>query len=364
MSKSDTISSKQLIFIITGAQIAVGVFSLPRLASAEAGQDAWIAVLLGALVPFLGLLIIERLGRRMPEAGFVSMNHQLFGYWLGSGMVFLFIAYVVLFQAAVVRLFSEITSIFLLPRTPLSVIVLLVIIEAVYVINKGARVVARVNEILFWIVLPLLFLVMTALVNADYTNLLPIGEAGFTGIARGALTSSYAYAGIEVLLVFYFLVGRKEEVVKAGMIALGFTTMVYLIVTLVCLLVWDNELMQIINWPVLSILKTLKFPVLERPELFMLVVWMGLSVRPTMNMGFAAAYSLSELLHVDRDKYFHRVVLFIALLIYIMALIPANLIVTFKWADYVGYGFLLAGLFYPLFMLIMAVIRGKEAGNA
>ncbi|MFB5066661.1 MAG: GerAB/ArcD/ProY family transporter [Candidatus Wallacebacter cryptica] len=221
--------------------------------------------------------------------------------------------------------------------------------------------VARLNEVLFWIILPLLFLIMVPLVNADVTNLLPVGGVGFKAIARGALPSGYAYAGIEVLLVFYFLVRQKGEVIKAGILGVGWTILVYLIVTLVCLLVYSSEIIQIINWPLLTVLKTIAFPVLERPEFFMLAVWMGVGVRPIINMGFAAAFSLSEVLHIKRDKYFHLVVLAIALLMYILALLPANLIIAFKWAEYSGYTFLLAGLLYPLLMLAVAVIRGKGA---
>lgn len=363
MNNTDSITSKQLIFIIIGSQIAGGIFSLPRLVSAAARQDAWIAAFLGVMFPLLILLIIERLGRRMPESNFVNMNQRLLGPWLGSCMVFLFIVYVIFFQAVVVRIFSEITNVFLLPRTPLPVIVLLVMLGAVYVINKGARVVARVNEILFWVILPSLLLILTSLVNADYTNLLPVGEAGLSRIARGTLSSSFAYGGIEVLLVFYFLVNRKEEVIKAGILGLGFTALVYMVFTLIALLVLGSETMQLMNWPVLTLLKTVKFSVLERPELLMLVIWMGLGIRPTINLGFSAAYSLSEVLHLQRDKHFHLAVLFIALLIYILALLPSDIVTAFKLGEYAGYAFLLGGIGYPLLMLIVAVLRRKEAKN-
>jgi hypothetical protein len=119
-----------------------------------------------------------------------------------------------------------------------------------------------------------------------------------------------------------------------------------------------------INWPVFTVFKTVRFPVLERPEIFVLVIWMGVGIRPAMNMGFAAAYSLSEVLQIQRDKYFHLVVISIALPIYILALLPANLIIAFKWVEYAGYTFLLAGLLYPLLMLVIAIIRGKEAQSA
>ncbi|NLT21210.1 MAG: endospore germination permease [Syntrophomonadaceae bacterium] len=364
MNSTDTITSKQLIYIIIGAQIGMGVFSLPRLAGMEAHQNAWLAVFLGGLLPFLILFIIERLGRRMPESGFVAMNQLLFGRWLGSVMVFLFVVYIIFFEATVVRMFTEVTSAFLLPRTPLPVIAFIAMLAVVYAINKGARVVARLNEILFWIILPLLVIIMIPLAGADYTNLLPVGEAGLKSIARGALSCSTAYAGIEVLLVFYFLVRQKGEIIKAGILGLGYTMLVYVLVTVICQVVWGNNFIQTLNWPVFTVFKTIRFPVLERPEIFMLAVWMGVGIRPTMNMGFAAAYSLSEVLHVKRDKYFHLVVIAIALPVYILALLPPNLIIAFKWAEYAGYTFLLAGLFYPLLMLVVAVIRGKEAQSA
>ena len=50
MNNTDTITSKQLIFVIIGAQIGMGLFSLPRLVSTEAHQDAWLAVLLGSFI--------------------------------------------------------------------------------------------------------------------------------------------------------------------------------------------------------------------------------------------------------------------------------------------------------------------------
>ena len=96
VNRADFVTSRQLAYIIIGAQVGIGIFSLPRLASAEARQDAWIAVLLGALLPLVILFIIDRLGRRMPQSGFVVMNQQLFGPWLGTAMVILFIIYIIL----------------------------------------------------------------------------------------------------------------------------------------------------------------------------------------------------------------------------------------------------------------------------
>lgn len=364
MIRNDPISSKQLIYIIIGSQIGVSVFILPRLAVDGARQDAWLAVLLGVLLPFLVLFIIERLGRRLPKSNFVIMNQQLFGRWLGSGIIFLFIFYMIFVQSTIVRIFSELTSVFLLPKTPLPVIMLSIILAAVYIISGGARVIGRLNEILFWVIFPLSFIIFAPLINADYTYLLPVGEAGLAGLSRGILATSTAYAGIEVLLIFYFLVSDKKKVLKAGLLGLAWTCFFNISVTLVCLLVWGSEMITMINWPALTVLNSVEFSFLERPEIFILSVWLAVGTRPVFTIGFAAAYSLSEVLRIDRTKYFPAAAIAIALPIYILALLPKNLIVAFKWSEYAGYFFIFFGLFYPLLMLSSAVIQNKEDQNA
>ncbi len=363
MNKSDSVSSTQLFYIITGAQIGIGIFALPRLVSAHAQQDAWIAVLIGALLPLLSLFIIVNLGRRMPGSNFVTMNQQLFGRWLGTIMIFLFIFYIIFFESTVIRIFSEITSIFLLPRTPLTVIIFTVVLTAVYIMNKGAQVVARLNAIFFWIMIPLVFLGLSALVHADYTNLLPVGEANFKALARSALSSATSYAGIEVLLVFYFFIQQKERILKVGLLSLGWTVFVYLLVTVICLLIFGADFMQMNNWPVLTAFKTISFALFERPEIIALALWLVVGIRPIMNLGFAAVYSLNEVLQVNRDKYFYLSVIAIALPMFILALWPQNLLIAFKWSEYAGYLFFLGGLLYPLLMLAIAVIRKKEIDN-
>lgn len=364
MNNAESITSKQLIFVIIGAQIGMAVFSLPRLVSAEACQDACISVALGALVPLLQLLIIERLGRRMPDLNFFGMNKLLFGRWLGSALVVIYVAYVIFLQGTLVRVFAEITVIFLLPHTPIPVVALTVAMTIIFIVSQGARVVARLNEILFWIILPLVFLFMVPLFkNSDYTNLLPVGGAGIKAIALGIPPSFNAFSGTEVLLVFYSLVKRKDEVLKAGLLGTSYTAMIYLLVTVESLLIWGPEMIQTFIWPVITVFKSTKVWVIERPELILLTVWTSVGIRPAMTNGFAAFYALSDVLHVNREKYFHWVVMAGTLAMFTVALLPGNLLVTFKLTEIVGYVFLWTSLLHPLIMLVFSLFRGKEVKN-
>lgn len=354
------ISSKQLIFIIIGTQIATGVFSLPRIASAQAGPDAWIAVLLGALVPLASILFIERWARIKPELGFAEMLQFSLGKPLGYGSVLIFLAYVVYMESLAVRLFAEISSIYLLPSTPLPVIVFLVMAGVVYVINKGARVIGRINELIFYMFLILLGTLLLPLGQGDYTNILPVGQAGWAAISQASLATAFVYSGTEVLLVFYSLVSRKDEVLKAGITAVALTTGIYLTMTVITLLVYGADLLQGILWPGFAMLSILKIPIVQRLEYFFLAFWMGLGIRPTINMGFAAAFSLSELFNIDRSKYFHYIILVIGGAIYAGALLPGDIYEALQWMEYAGYGYLAIGLVFPLLLWLVALLRGKK----
>jgi spore germination protein (amino acid permease) len=354
------ISSKQLIFIIVGSQIGLGIFSLPRVVSGEAGKDAWMAIILGAIIPLLSLYLIERLCKRMPEMGFTQIAQALFGKITGSLLIIMFIAYVIFFHSIVVRVFAEVTKLYLLPQTPLAVVLFMYVVVIVYVGSKGARVIGRLNELMFYILLIILLILIIPIGQTDYTNLLPVGQAGFGKIVSGALTTAYYYAGIEILLVFYTLVSKKEDVLKAGCRALSITVILYLAVVIICQLAIGVDVLQRIIWPGLILLKVVQVPVLERLEFVFLFFWLGTGARPAINMGFAASLSLSQLLKIDQQKFNTYSLMFIGLCLYIMALVPYDVLTAFKWADYAGYGFFVIGLGYPLlFHMALLLWKGK-----
>lgn len=355
-----TITSKQLIFIIVGSQLGIRILFLPREVSKIAGEDAWLCVLIAAIAPIIVIFVIDRLGKRMPDMGFTQMSQALFGKFLGSLLVVLFVGYVIGFESLIVRIFSEVTKLYLLPKTPLTVVLFMYVFTIVYVGNKGLRVIGRLNELLFYLILANFLVLLIPLGQGDYTNLLPVGVSGWDGLAMGSLKAVYYYAGFEVLLVLYSLVNRKDEILKAGMIATGITTGLYVIIVLICELVFGVTGMQKQLFPALILLKVVQIPVVERLEFIFLFFWLGMGARSAINTGFAAALSSTQLLNVDEKKYLPYLLIFIGLAIFILALLPKNLLTVFKLGNYVGYGFYVVGIAYPIIYYITALARGEK----
>lgn len=351
-------TSKQLIFVMIGTQIATGILSLPRLVATEAQQHAWLAILTGVLPSLLSILLIVSLLNRFADTDFANVTHRMFGKFIGNGLILVMVIYIILFEGIVIRLFAEITSIFMLPLTPLWLVILVFTIAMVYAISKGGKVVARLNEFLFYLLLIDLFILLVPVQNGSILNLMPVMEVDIPGVLRGALATAYAYAGAEILLVIYAMVPRREEVLKAALIGQFIVMLIYLMVTVICVLVFGLESIKNIIWPVLTLLKVADIAVLERLELVFLTLLVGLGVRPVMNMGLAASYLTTRAFNLKLYGHYTWVVLAIGAGMYVVAVQPDNILQVFQWAEYAGYAYLVVALGYPLLYHLAAIIRG------
>jgi len=354
------ITSKQLIFIIVGTQIGIRLLYLPREITAKSAEDAWIAMLLSVVVPIMALYLYDLLGKRMPEMGFTQISQVLFGKFIGSLLTILFIAYIVIFESLVVRIFSEVTKLYLLPQTPLNVIMFMYVFAIVYVGSKGLRVIARLNELMFYLLLLCFLILLIPVGQGDITNILPVGEAGWDKISKGAFMAAHYYAGFGIIMVLYPLINKKEEILKAGIIAISITTMIYVVIIIICELVFGVTSMQNELFPGLILLKIVQIPVIERLEFIFLIFWLGMGARPSINMGFAASLMLTQLFNLDEKKYLPYILVVIGLGIFIMGILPPNLLTVFKFAGYSIYPFYIIGLVYPLIYNFAAFVRGKK----
>jgi len=360
-SKVDaTITSKQLVFVILGATIGIGILSLPRTLVSAAGQTAWLALPVAALVPLLSLFMIERLYRRIPAVNFVELNQRLLGKIMGFIVVALFVVYIIIFESVVIRTFADVTKVYMLPATPLWAILLLIAFSVYYVISKGSRVVARMNELIFYIMFITLVTGLIPLPKGDYTNLLPLWEFDIGGLMKAFFNSAFAFEGIEILIIIYSLVEKKERILKAGFIALVFTLALYIYVLILGILVLSPTLVNSLLWPGIYYYKTVSFSAFPRLEFILLAIWVGLGARPAITMGFAACLSLHQLLKIS-DQRFPLLVLAVIAVMYVLAFLPSDIFDVFQIWDYVGLMSLGASLLYPALLTLVAFVRGYRS---
>jgi len=354
------LTSKELLFVIVGSQVATAMLSLPRVVAVEAQQHAWLAVIMGTVVPLTSIFLTVALYNRFQDPDFVNVSHRLFGKILGSVLVLIFVIYIVLFQGIVIRLFAEITCVFMLPTTPIWAVSLVSTFSVVFAVCKGGKVIGRINEFFFYLLVVDLLIIFVPVNQGTYLNLLPLGEIDLNGLIKGSLKTAYAYAGAEILFITYAVVQQRREILKAALIGQGITVSIYLLVVVVCLMVFGTGL-KFITWPLLTVLKLPYVYALGRLEIIFLLLWVGLGLRPAMNLGMAACYTAVRNFNLDFNRWYKWVVLGMGTALYVLSLQADNLLQVFTWADYAGYAFLAVSLGYPLLYLLAALLRGEKS---
>ncbi len=361
-SSESTITSKQLIFIMIGAMLGSGILSLPRLAAKEVNQDAWFAVILGSLFPLASLMLIRLLYKLNSSGSFVKVCRKVSGKHFGSIFSVLLVLYSILTASILLRVFMEVISMFLLTDTPMIVKLILMLGVCAYLVSTNARVLGRVYEFLFYLLLPIIFFSLPSVfTNADFRNLLPVFNHSISEYAKASLTTGFAFSGFELYIIFHPYVIRKKEAFGASLYALAITSSIYVYIVAAVISVFGSELAQLFTWPTLRVLATAEVPVLERIEFLFIQAWIGVSFRPIALQYFSASHIITELLGLKSQKW-STLALFP--IIIAISYYPKDIFTVFKYSDYVGMIALVIGIALPLMLVILGLFgRKKEAAD-
>lgn len=358
------ITARQYLFILIGSATGSGILSLPRMVNKEIGHDGWISVFLGGIVPVVSLLLIAAMFGRFPGMDFFEIAEKVFGKLISKIFLIIYTVYIIFVVAASLRIFVEITGIYILPRTPIQAVMISFLALIIYSIKNGSRLVGRFNELAFYVLPAILLLMLASLTTADFTNIMPVGEAGILKIFQGTLISAYSYASTEQALVYAPMVKNTKKVLGYGIIAMAIVAFMYTYVTVICTLVFGENAIQTIIWPPILLYKIVAIPVIERLDIFFVILWITVAVRPSVNYLFVAAYSASRIIKIKKHEHFAFICVLVAVLIFLLDIIPRNVEQFFALADILGYGYYVAGIIFPLMFIIASLfIRNRRSEN-
>lgn len=359
-SSEITITRHQYIHILIGSMIGTGILSLPRATAKIIGHDAWMAILLGAFLPILSILIIHLLCNKYPNMDFVDLSQKLAGKFVGKIFVLFFIVYCAMASGIICRIFLEAIKLFLLTKTPLISLVVLILIAAAYLAACDIRVLGRVNEIIFYVLpLCLIFAIPFAIAHGDFLQLMPIMTYSLKEYMEAAFKTSFAFSGFEISFLAYAYVNKKEKILKAGIVSIIITTIIYIYIVIITLIVFGDGLAQKFTFPSIRILSTVEIPVLERVEFLFLILWITVAFKPICNQYFFTVHLIKKLFNMKSNK---LLVIIVFPIITAITVFPATIFDVFKISEYVGWLSLFVGIAIPLLLLAISLFAagGKK----
>jgi spore germination protein (amino acid permease) len=355
------IGAHEMVMILTGCMFGVGIFVIPGPVAAEAGQNAWLSMLLGALTPGLVLVLILSCCRRFPaQDNLYTALTSLVGQPVTRFFFILLSADLILAAGAALRFFSVLIRSYLLNSMPAPMIMLVMLCLIYYVLRRGIQTVSRWNTGIFYGMMPLFALLLFYWGQGALTNVLPLGGSG-TGIVRGSLAAAFSYTGIEAAWVYYFLAQDRGRMLQSGMRALFITLVSYSFIVFTCVLVLGPGMLSTLMCPLVVLLKGPlgSIEMIDRFEFVFLAIWCFLGLRLGVNILYAATAPWMREGNTSAGK--------IALtlgLVFSVGMIPGNVEEIADMLRASNIGFVINGIFFPLvFHLVWFIRQKKQVGH-
>ncbi|GLX67813.1 GerAB/ArcD/ProY family transporter [Paenibacillus glycanilyticus] len=178
------------------------------LLAGKAERDAWMAVALGVVAGFAVIsLVTLQIQRLEPSLNLMEIFKLYFGKIIGFVIGFIYVLYFMYKCTRNVREFADLSIMFLLSDTPLSVLMLLICLIGCYAVMGGPAVFFRMAEVLLPILLLIYFLIYILLIGTgtvDLGRLLPLLEKGFKPVWDAAIPEIISFPFGEMVLFLMF----------------------------------------------------------------------------------------------------------------------------------------------------------------
>lgn len=355
----------QAAAVLISTIIGVGVLPLPLFAVRAADSGAPLVTLLAIMVAFVGVVLISKLGIRFPQKSIIQYSEDILGKWpawIGSMLIILFFA---ILTSLAAREFGEVVITSVLKKTPLEITVIAMLLMATLAARNDVPTFVYIHNMYLPIILgPAILIVALSLKNADVIYLQPVwGNDLHPGpYFRGVLTIAALFQGAFVHTMVIPFMRKPEKALKSGLWGVGIAGGLYFTIVLAAVGVFGPEETENLLWPTLELAKTTTLPgnILERLDAAFLAVWVTAVFTTLFSSYYFTIHATSKLFRLRDHK---MLSLFVLPYLFIMAMVPQNILHMYIVIEIVGQIGLLITIAYPFLLLVIAAFRKKKGSQ-
>lgn len=348
----------ELFFLIETAQVAVGLFSLPRVIAEAAGHSGWMALLLVGVVSHLAVWVMVLLLQRFGDQDLYGILRILLGTWVGHLLGGLFALYCLLVAILVSRTYIEVVQTWLFPTTSTAMFYLLLLVPTFYCATGGVRVLGRFGIITFmgtiWMTLFLIF----PMQNLTLDHYFPVFDIQLSGLISASVKTFASIVGFELILILYPFLQKRKRALQSTVGAIWFVIFIYLLVTLTCIGFYSQGQLQALISPTLQLFQVVHLPIIERIEHICIATWSFLVVSTASYYIWAAGRFLSYWPAFDKPSRIYWVMLPVVLF---FGFWPKDIYMLTKFEVILSTVSGITSLALPPLLLLLAMLLGKKA---
>ncbi|WP_042197063.1 GerAB/ArcD/ProY family transporter [Paenibacillus camerounensis] len=361
------ISGMQVFWIILSMNLGMTLVMTLTPSLQAAKQDAWLSIIAAGCIALLIALLVTAVARIFPGQNLIDYAPLVFGTWLGKLVIVIYLVQWYTIIPIVLRQFSDLVNIMLLPETPKQFVILLMVLLIAYATYAGGiEGIGRCSEFLGPIILIMVILVLFA--NSNNINLkhiLPVyADSGLKDIFRGSLApASYLGHSVEYMMFASFL--SKPRKGRAYTIwAVLIANLIVLLTTIIIIAVLGVNLSPNMWYPFFEMTQKISlFGFIDNFDAVPVVIWVSSVFVKLAVYFFLVSYGTAQFLKI---KSWRIMIGFIAPVMFVFALIPQNVIeatTNYLQRYWVPIAMPVNMLGLPLLLLVIGTLK-KGTGTA
>lgn len=185
---NQTLTPLQFRVLVVLNMLGSSLIYTPSMLTSVSKQDAWIALLIGFLLGILPVFLYETLIGRLGNVSIIEYCSKHFGVWCGKLVAAVLLVYTLLISVLILKGVTDFLSTWILNRTPISYMLVLMLGASVMAVRVGIGNIARSGEVFLpWILVGLTIFYGLLLPDIKVDNLKPMLEGGIAQPFRGGL---------------------------------------------------------------------------------------------------------------------------------------------------------------------------------
>lgn len=360
MNSITKISTIEAIAFILIAAINKLVLSDPKKLIESVGTSAWLNIIAISIVTIIFILIICKLYKNFVGKDILDVSEYLGGKTLKKIIGILYFILFIYIAIIVLRNFSDSLQKIFLPNTPLTYIMLFIVIGMILANKLGFSSIIKINTfIVFLSLISIIIIFIAPIAYFDISHLFPILGNGLSETLFSGLTNMCVFSGLTYLYFIMPFLSKPQEFKKIAVISVIISS-IYLFLSIISLLGLFGHLITMEDmFSVLLISKIINLgTVFERVDTIFLLVWIFSILVHLSFILYFALYNYKTATNISNQN---GMIYTVTGLIFALSLLPKNIVELNYLQNNMLKAIVIAFLFVlPFILFVLANLKYKR----
>lgn len=319
------LTGSQIFWTVSTVEIIMAVWLRVSPAIETAKQDAWISIIIACLIGLAITWLVTRVSLFHPGETITQFSRKLLGNWIGRIVILPYFGAWLILAGDVLNSFTDFIHLTILDRTPLWIIMVLLLSVSIYMTTIGGITgIARFCEIagpVTFITLILSFLLNVT--NVKLLHILPVfGDSSWQQVFKASWPPASFFGESFMLLVLLSFMPSAKKVYAKTLSSVAFTAVMVLLSTVMVLLVFGPFVSPELRFPYFMLVRSINIlNFIQNVDVLVIFIWVfGVFAKISLYM-FITSYEMAQWLPV---KNWRKLIWFSAPAIFIIAILIPN----------------------------------------